>query len=59
MDLWSYYGVITDFVNWSFAMYSAITDIPNSDRETLSISEATFEESKIYSVRIVFTVFVS
>lgn len=30
----------------------AITDIPNSDRETLSISEATFEESKIYSVKI-------
>lgn len=40
------------FLNWSFGMCSAITDIPNSDRETLSISEATFEESKIYSVKI-------
>lgn len=29
-----------------------LTDIPNSDRETLSISEATFEESKVYSVKI-------
>ena len=33
-------------------MCSAITDIPNSDHETLSISEAKFEESKIYSMKI-------
>ena len=57
MELWIIYRVTMVlsqiFVNWSFGMYSAKTDIPNSDCETLSISEATFEESKIYSVRIV------
>lgn len=40
------------FVNWSFDMCNEITDIPNNYCEILPISEVTFEESKICSVKI-------